>query len=574
MGFLEVVICQKIFQVDFKKLQACSGKLGQDTQFQQLMHPVTVKNIMKIVLMMSIQKGIQMELIQKNQMVEFAKKNIQFYAIKMTQYTNKMFNILSQAYQTIAKKPINITNMGSSTQQFGFYVACTVGMTIGSTIVGTQITKFRQAINFLKDQKKDQEKTEEHVQKSQLQFKAIMDQDDEKIQKQEQEIIQKEVKKEDIVEFKQMMLEEPIWDDLQNSTTYKAKCYTFFIVKDKNVKINWKKPLLQDSFITTELQICKYPFSQGAMRYAFYAHDKKIDQKIVAKLPKQIGEGYSIDEMKKDIQAIFICQHIVNEFNEKIVHIVPDTRLLLNFVHSFIYELIDERVNRFKYFYGENFIEGQYQKYNNNAGWFNSTVTESSLISQAFSHFSWQLTQGYLMIVDLQGVSGLLTDPQIHCLNYTKFGKGNNGYEGIMKFFLTHKCNQYCKKLGLITPKTDGQLPKDFNFFQQQVEYPQDPSKKISVLCDLCRQPFQIQAKIYYDKVMNSQEKYCNSCDVKRKNTMKDGKCCDCGKSFRSSEYWFLMKRTDFPVRCSDCRRKLREKKRQDLEKQKDEQII
>lgn len=168
-----------------------------------------------------------------------------------------------------------------------------------------------------------------------------------------------------------MMDEDPTWDNLQVSQTYEAKCYTFFIVKDKNVKINWKKPLVQDSFITTKLNICKDPFAQGAMRFAFYAKDLLLDQKIVAKLPKNIGQGYNIPEMQKDLEAIFICQHIVNEFNDKVIPIVPDTRLLLNFVHTFIYELTDSKIQRYKYFYGENFIEGQYQKYNNNAGWFN-----------------------------------------------------------------------------------------------------------------------------------------------------------------------------------------------------------
>lgn len=46
---------------------------------------------------------------------------------------------------------------------------------------------------------------------------------------------------------------------------------------------------------------------------------------------------------------------------------------MIEFVHSFIYELT-ESMNKdnlipFKYYYGENFIPGKYEKYNNNAGW-------------------------------------------------------------------------------------------------------------------------------------------------------------------------------------------------------------
>ena len=57
------------------------------------------------------------------------------------------------------------------------------------------------------------------------------------------------------------------------------------------------------------------------------------------------------------------------------------------------------------------------------------------------------------MIVDLQGVNTTLTDPQIHSLDYNRFGKGNLGYEGILKFFLTHNCSKYCEKLHLVNPK-------------------------------------------------------------------------------------------------------------------------
>jgi len=207
------------------------------------------------------------------------------------------------------------------------------------------------------------------------------------------------------------------------------------------------------------------------MRYAFYMKDLELSQKMVAKLPKVIDDSYNMETMMKDIESIFICQHIVNDFNDRIISIVPDTRLLLNFVHSFILEIPSLK---HKFYYAENLIEGQYEKYNNNAGWMNNSLTESSFIAQAFSHFSWQITKGYLMIVDLQGVTGILTDPQIHCLDYKRFGKGNLGYEGILKFFATHHCNAYCTQLGLVHPKSAGNLPNDFNFFNDSLVKPEN----------------------------------------------------------------------------------------------------
>ncbi|KAI1699975.1 alpha-kinase family domain-containing protein [Ditylenchus destructor] len=56
------------------------------------------------------------------------------------------------------------------------------------------------------------------------------------------------------------------------------------------------------------------------------------------------------------------------------------------------------------------------------------------------------------MVVDLQGIistdeSGRktleLTDPAIHCIDLTRFGKTNFGFEGMKTFFGRHLCYKY-----------------------------------------------------------------------------------------------------------------------------------
>ena len=39
-----------------------------------------------------------------------------------------------------------------------------------------------------------------------------------------------------------------------------------------------------------------------------------------------------------------------------------------------------------------------------------------------------------------------------------------------------------------------------------------------------------------------------------------------CGKNFKSSAYWFLRKKTDFPDKCSGCRLANRDRMRQQIE--------
>ncbi|CAG8481305.1 32997_t:CDS:2 [Racocetra persica] len=70
----------------------------------------------------------------------------------------------------------------------------------------------------------------------------------------------------------------------------------------------------------------------------------------------------------------------------------------------------------------------------------------------AFAHFTYQYTEGCLVVYDLQGADVhnefLLTDPVIHCIDLLRFGTTNLGKSGIQKCFLAkHKCNDICKKL-------------------------------------------------------------------------------------------------------------------------------
>lgn len=134
-------------------------------------------------------------------------------------------------------------------------------------------------------------------------------------------------------------------------------------------------------------------------------------------------------------------------------------------------------------------------------------------------------------------------------------------------FFNTHRCNEYCSALGLVNPRIVNELPPNFKL----IAYPYEgksliPSQIISKLCDLCRYPF----KTIYGKYCFQREKefelWCDSCTWKRDNSMKEAICKDCRNPFHSSTYWYMMKKSDFPESCYNCRLALREKLRAKLE--------
>ncbi len=73
-------------------------------------------------------------------------------------------------------------------------------------------------------------------------------------------------------------------------------------------------------------------------------------------------------------------------------------------------------------FHLEHYIEGNYIKYNSNAGF----VEDAHLrfTPHAFSHFTFECSNHELIVVDIQGVGDLYTDPQIHTADGNDYGDG------------------------------------------------------------------------------------------------------------------------------------------------------
>eukprot|EP00415_Alexandrium_ostenfeldii_P003594 UN3594 len=92
----------------------------------------------------------------------------------------------------------------------------------------------------------------------------------------------------------------------------------------------------------------------------------------------------------------------------------------------------------------EPWLPGNFKKFNSNTGW----VDDSSRLTEALSHFSYDYTNGACLLCDLQGTTHdthyLLTDPAVHSLEQN-FGATDGGPAAMKSFFSRHRCNHLCK---------------------------------------------------------------------------------------------------------------------------------
>ncbi|ETV78510.1 hypothetical protein H257_08027 [Aphanomyces astaci] len=216
------------------------------------------------------------------------------------------------------------------------------------------------------------------------------------------------------------------------------------------------------------IRIAPHPFARGCERAAFYsqalaseslvhtktgATDPSMWGRMVAKrflwgvTSPQANEGRYMKAM--EVQAMAAA--LARGFND-LMNKTHSTFISLTFLEASVAKLDDP----VEYVAIERFLPN-YDRFTNNVTWQSPLVATDPCVQYAvaFSHWTWAATNGYLMVVDLQGQrvdehTLVLTDPAIHCIDGVRFAGGTNmGQRGMEKFFTTHVCNEYCAKFKL-----------------------------------------------------------------------------------------------------------------------------
>ncbi|KAI1707811.1 alpha-kinase family domain-containing protein [Ditylenchus destructor] len=231
-------------------------------------------------------------------------------------------------------------------------------------------------------------------------------------------------------------------------------------------------PMTTKRPIKAKIQIAENPFGYGAERKAFYGRDLTSNASTDIVLKEYIEKKNDIAKRNSAIpyetasQMQTIAAYLASIFNcclQNKAGIGHYIKFLKVQVLSIVIKPGENRYMSCERRYG---TDCKYLRFSNNADYemLESTCKVNNLnfdiVEQlmAFSHWTYQISSGYLMVVDLQGVistdeSGVktleLTDPAIHCTDLTRFGRTNLGSEGMKTFFGRHVCNKFCQAMEL-----------------------------------------------------------------------------------------------------------------------------
>lgn len=160
------------------------------------------------------------------------------------------------------------------------------------------------------------------------------------------------------------------------------------------------------------------------------------------------------------------------------------------------------------------------------------------------------------MIVDLQGVQSILTDPQIHTYadSDTSYGMGNLGTEGMAAFFATHKCNGICNLMNLKHPDDSSRASIETKeSTREKAEMKLSESSSVKLSCPLCGQIFCAEREKFIELAKEDRQLYCPPCQTKI-TAERSTATCACKKKFDYSAYWYLMIGMAPPRTCKECK--------------------
>jgi len=209
----------------------------------------------------------------------------------------------------------------------------------------------------------------------------------------------------------------------------------------------------QDLAPPLHVRCAEQPFGQGKSKLAYYARIISTNPQRVLKQSvysnKSCGSKEKFEEYMAPQRAALFLAEAYNKVR-------PAQTPMVEFVSTRLLQF-PARPGK-PYFIEEPYITGRWERFNNNAGYCAPVPSEFGTehrAVQAFSHWTYHVSNHQLIVVDCQGCfdaarnAFVLTDPAVHSTDLGAYGGTNMGTMGIERFFSTHRCNDVCRALDL-----------------------------------------------------------------------------------------------------------------------------
>ena len=481
-------------------------------------------------------------LVLENLVTEFVKKNITLYCVEINDSTQKMFNIMKEIYSESKDCEFHVETLGNSSNKFAFFVAFSASVTLGNITYNKVkledvINKFRSDTieTIIKKYNKNLNSSDNLSDVLINEIEGLdLNENEQKmfsfINRMSSLNINKEKSKSNILfEDQNDSNENDITIELTSSNIkfnhyYNAICHSLIGKCDSQLLSNWTNPLTVHRKLITQFNIDNVPsvtYNEQTKKYSLDIYDYTLNRKYNCYIPKVIPRR-QYDNINAMINNELINYALVNQigeyFNLRLIEYFPSQKMYIKFMDVLLYEVQDFPS---KYLLADNKINEYSSLIANNL---NKNVIE------AFSHFSYQFSEGNLIITNLEydTVKNLITNFKLSRIE-------DNGYGNVMKFFVSHYCNDIFKKLRLVHPR------KKNNDFVLTNEFYYHYIISNAKLCELCRIP------------LYSKEDICTSCRDKQNRSMKKGICSECHNTFSYSCYYYNAKMLNYPAKCENC---------------------
>ena len=499
----------------------------------------------------------------------FYDKGITFYCIEINNTTKKMFNIMKDIYNDESK--FHVEKLGNSVHQFSFFVAFSASVLLGNAKYGKVkfadiLTNYRNEtieqimkkyyngnINNLNITNNDSLTSQLINQIENLDlggedkklFDFINRMNDLSINKDQKEqnmLLENPSNINNIFNnnsnndcFITNIMEENVKKIEKKEINYVLKALSYN--KNQNSVNDWINPTIEEKIFKTKLQISFDTLKKDNEKkeYEIYFVDRLLDKNKKGIIPFYINSNLynnPTQYLKKIAYDELICEQIADYFNSLIETKLPYLKQFIKFQRHILYEIEDQNILNSiglnnKYIISED----------SNSIQLMAAALPSKRILQSFSHFSYQISGGQLIITDIKYDNELkkVTDFKIYSLK-------ENGYKKILEFFSSHICDNTCKNLDLAHPRKKLKpIEVKDSFFSNKY--------LLNInLCLCCSAPFHVKEDKDGNKSLN-----CGFCSWKEANSKISSVCIQCQSPFIYSSYVHNCQLVNYPNKCEKC---------------------